>query len=89
MSNFIVVYFKSDNSFSIIEDINNKFKNSDNVKVLFDDKWCIGEKVFMGSKKKCQSFADFEFRKAKFVPTDDSDVEIEQFSETSKRFSSK
>lgn len=89
MSNHIVVYFECDNTFTIIEDTKNKFKNSNTAKVNFNNRWYNGSIVCSGSKKKCQNYADFELRKSKFIATDDSDAEPDELIQNVKtRFSS-
>ena len=49
-SNFLCVYFKKDNTYTIIEDIKNKLKNSkkSNIKNELSGVWEIGEIVYRG-----------------------------------------
>lgn len=39
---YICVYFSKDNSYTVVEDINNKCKNTTFVKINFQGKWLKG-----------------------------------------------
>lgn len=75
MDNFIVVFFDYDQTYSVINDSANKFKNCKVAQVKFDDVWYSGEIVCRGTKKKCQNYIDFRLNNSKFVATDESEVE--------------
>lgn len=76
MDNYVVVYFECDNTYSVVSDSTNKFKNSTKAKVQFErDKWYEGTIVCRGSKSKCQNYVDFRLNNSTFVPTDESDIE--------------
>ena len=56
--NWILVYFDSDQTCSILQDSTNKLKNSKSAKVKIGNKWYTGEIKFRGSEKECNSKAN-------------------------------
>jgi hypothetical protein len=79
-NSYAVVYFKKDNTYSIIAD-SKKIKNQKIVKVYHEEtkSWNSGEIVLRGTEKSCLNYAKFELSKtdAKFVASDDDKTEAE------------
>ena len=53
-----LVNFAKDNSYTIISDPNRKRKVNDKIKIFIENRWKLGEIIFIGSKDLCESRGD-------------------------------
>ncbi|CAF0887295.1 unnamed protein product [Brachionus calyciflorus] len=53
---FVLVYFKKDNSYTILNDSKNGLVNQEKAKVKFDNKWVTGEIKYRGTQEKCELY---------------------------------
>ena len=77
---YLVVHFTNDNSYTIINDKNNKFKSVSKATVSIDEKWQTGNIIYRAKTEVlCEKWSrnSKELNDSSYSPTDDETCQFE------------